>query len=41
MANSSGPGEFKLPATITFVSILGAALVVVWLLMFHLLVERW
>jgi hypothetical protein len=41
MANSSEPGQFKLPATVTFVSILGAALVVVWFLMFHLMLQRW
>jgi hypothetical protein len=41
MANSSEPGQFKLPATVIFVSFLGAALVVVWLLMFHLTLQRW
>ncbi len=35
------PDQFSLPATIRFVSFLGAALVVVWFLMFHLLLQRW
>jgi len=41
MKNTPKPGQFSLPATIKFVSILGAALVIVWFLMFHLLLQRW
>lgn len=41
MANKADPDEVKLPATVTFVTILGAALVVVWVLMFRLMLARW
>jgi hypothetical protein len=41
MANPADHEEAKLPATVTFVTILGAALVVVWVLMFRLMLSRW
>ena len=41
MSKHAGPDETRLPATVTFVTILGAALVVVWVLMFRLMLSRW
>jgi hypothetical protein len=41
MSKHVGPDEAKLPATVTFVTILGAALVLVWVLMFRLMLSRW
>jgi hypothetical protein len=41
MAKNADSEEGKLPATVTFVTILGAALVIVWVLMFRLMLQRW
>jgi hypothetical protein len=41
MADKPDSGEVKLPATVTFVTLLGAALVIVWVLMFRLTLARW
>ena len=35
------PAEPALPATVTFVSLLGSLIVICWVLMFVLLVKRW
>jgi len=39
--NDRDPIEPALPATVRFVTFLGALIVIVWLLMFWLLVNRW
>jgi hypothetical protein len=41
MANTEGPQHVRLPATVVFVTFLGTALVVVWILMFRLMLQRW
>jgi hypothetical protein len=41
MADKADSDEVKLPATVAFVTFLGAALVIVWVLMFRLMLARW
>lgn len=41
MKNNPEPVETPLPATIKFVALLGAIIVIGWLLMFRLTVIRW
>jgi len=41
MQSEERPREPALPATVTFVIILGVIIVVGWFLMFHLTATRW
>lgn len=41
MRRDQDPVEPALPATVTFVSLVGSLIVIGWVLMFVLLVKRW
>jgi hypothetical protein len=41
MRRDRDPAEPALPATITFVSLVGSLIVISWVAMFFLLVKRW
>jgi hypothetical protein len=41
MMSGEKPKDLPLPATVAFVSGIGILIVAGWLLMFHLLTERW
>jgi hypothetical protein len=40
-ADDQEPDEPALPATVQFVTLLGAIIVIGWVMMFFLLVKRW